>query len=422
MKKKAIIIILVSILLILTIAMLILKYKDEKEKQEIRRKIEQDNKIINEIKSYYHEYSLTTKKTKLYKKDNENFVLNGEINKNIPLLVVNDKFTVDTKYFYIPNLDSYIYYKDLSEGTKIEKDDRYKNYIYFNNNIITKDITKFYDKDDNYLYTLNKSFDFKVLVKDIDRYGIVFNDELLYIKSEDVENIYDIDNNQTNKSKIKTLTYHFIYNPEYTTCDQAICYTLDQFEANLKYLKENNGFTLTLDELEMYLDGKINIPEKSIVLTIDDGTIIDTPGVIGLLEKYDMTATIFLITSWVDIEDFKSPNLKLESHSDNMHNQYECAGYGSQGGGILCLPEEKVLEDLKTSQEKLGGSKYFAYPFFDFSDRAISLLKKAGFHMAFIGQYTTDGYSYPNKTNKYKVPRKTIFSTTTMNDFISYLN
>ena len=88
---------------------------------------------------------------------------------------------------------------------------------------------------------------------------------------------------------------------------------------------------------------------------------------------------------------------------------------------MCCKDEDKVLEDLKISQDKLGGSTYFAYPFFDFNDRAISLLKKAGFKLAFIGQYNTDGYSYPNKTDKYKIPRKTIFSTTTMEEFIGYL-
>lgn len=422
MKKRVILIVLFLILLSFILTMVILKYNDEKASQERQRKIDENNKIINEIKSHYHEFSITTKETKLYKKEQDRFKENGSINKNIPVVLEeNDNITVDTKYFYIADLDSYIYYQDVAEGSKLDKNDRYKNYIYFNNNITTKAITKFYDKDGNYLYTLNKSFDFKVLVKDNDKYGIVFNDELLYIKSEDVEKIYEANNNQSNKNKVKTLTYHFIYSPEYTKCDQSICFKLSQFEEHLKYLKENNGFALTLEELELYIDGKINIPEKSIVLTIDDGTIINPQGVIELLEKYDIYATIFLITAWADPNNFKSTHLALESHTHNMHNQYECAGYGSQGGGILCLSEEKVLEDLKKSQELVGGSKYFAYPFFDFNDRAISLLKKAGFHMAFIGQSTTDGNSYPNVTDKFKVPRKTIFSDTTMDEFISYL-
>ena len=81
---------------------------------------------------------------------------------------------------------------------------------------------------------------------------------------------------------------------------------------------------------------------------------------------------------------------------------------------------KKILEYLKTSQEKLGGSTAFAYPFFDFNDRAIKLLKESGFTLAFIGQYDTDGYSNP-KTDKMKLRRKTIFSTDSINTFINYL-
>ena len=93
-----------------------------------------------------------------------------------------------------------------------------------------------------------------------------------------------------------------------------------------------------------------------------------------------------------------------------------------QGGGILCLPEEQVLNDLKTSQDILGGSTYFAYPFFDVNDRAIKLLKEAGFKLAFIGQYDTEGYSYKDRTDHYKLRRMSIFNDTDLDEFISYLN
>ena len=41
--------------------------------------------------------------------------------------------------------------------------------------------------------------------------------------------------------------------------------------------------------------------------------------------------------------------------------------------------------------------------------------------MAFIGIYDTDGYSYPNKTNIYMLRRQAIFTSTTMEEFVSYL-
>lgn len=395
------------------------KYNENKKEQE---ELQRQNKILEDIKSHYNEFVITNKETKLYKKEKNKYIESGKINKNIYLtLKLEEEISLDIKYFYIPDFDLYIYYEDVDHSEQYIKEDRYMNYIYFNNNITTKNITSFYDEEDNYLYTINKSFDFKVLIKDENKYGVVFNNELLYIKSEDVEKIYENVNTELkNKSKIKTLTYHFLYDPEIDTCYDSICQSLDQFESHLKYLKDNNYFTLRLNELELYLDGKLQIPQKSIVLTIDDGTIFNRDA-IGILEEYDLNATLFAITGWVDPNTFISENLDLESHTDKMHNQYECPGYGSQGGGILCLPEDVVLKDLKTSQEKLGGSKYFAYPFFDFNDRAISLLKQAGFNMAFIGQYDSDGDSYPNITDKYKVRRKTIFITTTMEEFISYL-
>lgn len=416
MKKKTIFII-SGIFFVLTLAVSIILITDYNKKQ-----LEEERKVLVEnIKYHYNEYVKTNKETDLYKKENEEYVKSGKINKNIKISLDDIDITFDTQYFYIKDLELYIKYEDVDKIDEYIKSDRFKNYIYFNKNITTKSTTNFYDIEDNYLYTLNESFDFKVLVMDEDRYGIVFNDELLFVKNEDVNKVYDSNNTDLkNKSRIRTLTYHFLYDPATYDCNQIICHTLTQFESHLNYIKENNYFSLTLDELELYLDGKIQIPEKSIVLTIDDGTILDD-GALRLLEKYDVVATLFLITGWVSPDRFDSTHLNIESHTHNMHNQYECPGYGSQGGGILCLDEEYVLNDLKTSQDNLGGSKYFAYPFYDFNDRAINLLQKAGFKLAFIGQYDTDGYSYPNKTNKYLVRRKAIFSDTTLEDFVSYL-
>lgn len=415
MKKKTIFIISALIIILLIVSsILIINYNK-------KQLIEERKELVETIKSHYNLYVKTNKATDLYKKENDNYVKFGKIGKDVKIELNEIDITFDTEYFNIKDLDLYIKYDDVEKIDELIKSNRFKKYIYFNENITTKSNTNFYDAEGNYLYTINNSFDFSVLVKDEDRYGIVFNDELLFIKSDDVDEIYDSNNTDLkNKSKIRTLTYHFLYDPETYDCNQIICHSLTQFESHLKYIKENNYFTLTLDELELYLDGKIQIPEKSIVLTIDDGTILDD-GALKLLEEYDAIATLFLITGWVGTDRFNSTHLNIESHTHNMHNQYECPGYGSQGGGILCLDEEYVLADLKKSQEDLGGSKYFAYPFYDFNDRAIKLLQKAGFKLAFIGQYDSDGYSYPNKTNKYLVRRKAIFSDTTMEDFVSYL-
>jgi len=418
MKKKIFIIVISIILFISLLFIGVVIIKDNKEK---KLKYEQEL-LLDEINSHYNKYVIVNKDTKLYVNNNNEFIESGNIYKDTKVILKDTNIDINTKYFLIDGIDMYISYEDVDKIEEYKIDKTYLNYIYFNKNITTKDLTNFYDYDNNLRYKINNSFDFKILVMDSNRYGVIYNDELLYVNEEDVDKIYDNHNtDEVSKNKIRTLTYHFIYDPEITYCNQSICQTFEQFESHLKYIKENNYFSLRMIDLELYMDGKIRIPEKSIVMTIDDATIFDL-GAIDLLEEYQVNATIFVITGLKDDFSYlESEYLDSESHTENMHNQYECAGYGNQGGGILCLDEEYVLSDLKKSQDKLKGSYYFAYPFFDFNDRAISLLKQAGFKMAFIGQYDTDGYSYPGVTDKFKLRRKTIFSDTTMNEFIEYL-
>ena len=419
MKKKLLIIVPIIIIIIgVIVGITTINEKNKEEKERLEKET-----LLKNITSNYNEYVITIKETKMYNELDGEYIEVGTIGKDVELILEpEEKLTIDTKYFAINGLSkTYVYYEDVKPIDEIHIDYNYKFYIPFNKIIETKKGVNFYDYDGNLVYYLDGLFGAEVIVMDDNRYGVEYGNRLLYINKEDVINISDSTKTAANKNKIRTLTYHFIYNPETTTCLESICQSFEQFESHLKYLNENNYFSLTMEDLELYMDGKINIPEKSIVMTIDDATIFDL-GAIDLLEKYEVNATLFVITGiGDDFSYLESEYLHLESHTENMHNQYECAGYGNQGGGILCLPEDHVLNDLKTSQDKLGGSKYFAYPFFDFNDRAITLLKKAGFNMAFIGQYDTDGYSYPNSTDKFKLRRKTIFNSTSMSEFIDYL-
>ena len=382
----------------------------QKDKQEKARLLH-----IQEVKDHFSEYSITNKEAIIYKLEKDKFIESGKISKDIKLILSDIK----DDYYSIKDLDLYINYKDIDSTEEFVYSDRYKYYIPFNSNIKTKETTNFYDTDNNLVYSINNSYDFKVLIKDTDRYGIVFNNQLLYVNKEDVDNLYSNTNtNLTNKKSIRVITYHHFYDPKSESCNQSICLSTTKLEEQFKYLRDNNYFTLTLPELELYMDGKIRIPEKSTVLTMDDGTIVNQKA-IKLLDQYKINATMFIITSWIPADSYVSDYLDLESHTHNMHNQYQCPGYGLQGGGILCLSEDKIKADLKASQDALGGSKYFAYPFFDWNERAIRILKEMGFHMAFVGAAGNDGVSTPLVTNKFQMRRKTMFSDVSLNEFIN---
>lgn len=402
--------------IILLIGLYILTNSFNKEYTIENDKIKQAN-IIKEINSSYNKYVKTNKEAKLYTLDNNKYEEIGTISADVEL-ELNEKKD-DNEYFSIKGMDYYINYKNVQKINKISESSNtnYKKYIPFNENIITNSPTKFY-KDGKVKYTINKSIEAKIIIKDTDKYYIEYNNELLYVTKDNVKEIKKSKNSSDMpRTNIRTLTYHTIYNTKTERCtNTVICHPIEQFREHMKYLSENNYLTLTMNELELYLDGKIQVPKKSIVITLDDGKY--ATNAIKIVEKYKVYATYFIITGRYDVPP-KSEYMKFESHTDNLHNNYKCSG-GNQGGELLCASEDKILKDLKTSQEKLGGSFAIAYPFFDFNERAIKLLRQAGFRLAFIGQYDTNGYSTP-KTDRMKLRRKTIFSSDPLSTFVSYL-
>jgi len=101
-----------------------------------------------------------------------------------------------------------------------------------------------------------------------------------------------------------------------------------------------------------------------------------------------------------------------------MHKAGDCP-YG-QGGGIQCLSEEYIQNDLKKSREKLNNTTYFCYPFYEYNNYSISQLKKAGFTMAFAGYYANRQLKASPGIDKYQIPRYVISNTTTVNQ-IKYM-
>ena len=78
----------------------------------------------------------------------------------------------------------------------------------------------------------------------------------------------------------------------------------------------------------------------------------------------------------------------------------------------------KILEDLKKSRESLNNTPYYCFPFYEYNNRAVELVEKAGFRMAFIGGSKK---VYPGD-NLYKIHRYELDNTTTIQEFSDMIN
>ena len=375
--------------------------------------------IVKKITSHYNEYVKTNDEVKIYDKNSNEI---GLIGKGVELGLDEIEINSGTKYFKIKDFDDeyYVKYQDVDKIDALTLySSRYKSYILFNENIVTNDKTSFYDENNNLVYTFNKSFDLPIIIKDDNRYGIEFNNRLLYVKKDDIKETKENNNTELkNSTGVPVLNYHFAYEDDDNTCNQVICHSASQLKEHFSYIKDNNFFTPTMKELEMYIDKKLQLPQKSVVITFDDGWKADVAR--KYVDEYEINATLFLITSWYNKEQFESEYFEVHSHGDNIHNGGLCSG--GQGGEIKCMDHDKLLTDLKTSREKLDGSTVFCYPFYEYNDYSIKVLKEAGFTMAFAGEYAGGKIKVTPGIDKFRLPRWIIVNYTTKKQFISYVN
>ncbi len=394
-------------------------YNDMKEREEAslnvsntRKSLIKDEDVLIKIKSNYGSAVKTTKDTKLYINDNGKYKDVGNINKdNILELESIDNINLDNKYFKLLANDYYVSYKDV-EPTDESINKRYLNYIEFPIEVTTKESAVYYDENFNEVFTINIPVTSKVIVNLDDYYGISLLSRLVYVKKEDVSNTVEGDSSEEIAESIPAILYHFIYLEGDTSCNNIICHSEEQIDSHFKFLADNNVFTLNTSEVLSFIKGEINFPKKSILITIDDGARAEN--FIPFLEEYQLNATLFLVSSWYPVSKFESSYLEIASHTHNMHTTGVCPT--GQGGGINCLPESEILNDLKLSRETLNNTKAFCFPFYEYSDYSINLVKEAGFEMAFIGGST----KIKKGIDPYKIPRYPILSSFCV-DYISNL-
>ena len=176
-----------------------------------------------------------------------------------------------------------------------------------------------------------------------------------------------------------------------------------------------------MEEFKKWMYGEIELPARSVLITIDDGAMgtgtHNGNKLIPLLEKYQEHATLFLITGWWPIENYSSPYLDIESHTYDMHEGNYCEGQ-PRGSKLLCSSYEQVLEDLTKSTEITGSKNAFCFPMYVYNNTTLQVLKDLEFKLGFVG----GDYKASRNNNIYQIPRYHIYLETTLDQFVNMIS
>ncbi|EPG7577315.1 polysaccharide deacetylase family protein [Providencia rettgeri] len=219
---------------------------------------------------------------------------------------------------------------------------------------------------------------------------IRIGDRLGYVRLDDV----------TLDKGIPILTYHHILKDSENKHfrDTSTTTSVEAFREQMNYLKQEGYQTLSLADVEDYLNKSANLPGKAVVLTFDDGLKSVYRYALPILRHNRQQATLFIISSRIktqpqkwsaDTLQFMSKQeikdsrdvFNIQSHTHFLHR------LDNHNSPILfSRKEHTIMLDFKRSMKILSRfepkQRYLAYPFGGYNVSAMEAGREAGLHLA----------------------------------------
>lgn len=206
------------------------------------------------------------------------------------------------------------------------------------------------------------------------------------------------------KISVPILMYHSILNHPPDRCEFML--PTEIFQSDMNYLKEHGYTTVFVADLIAYVNEGIPLPEKPIVISLDDGYLNNLAYVLPILEATDTKAIISIVGSftehfsenpnpnlnygyltWTDIKTLHaSHRIEIGNHSYSLHRDQQIGTMKLRNESVEAY-QERLMKDIRRLQEDLEEKtgivpRVFAYPFGHISREALPVLKKLGFQAA----------------------------------------
>lgn len=203
------------------------------------------------------------------------------------------------------------------------------------------------------------------------------------------------------------LMYHSILKNPQRAGDYVVC--PDVFKEDLQYLKKHGYESIVVQDLINYVYYGVQLPEKPVMITLDDGYYNNLTYVLPILEKLDMKAVISVVGSYSEkYSDSRDPNpnyaylsfedintmrssgrIEIQNHSYDMHSVESRRGTMKKSGESEAQYREVFCSDAIRAQQLLKENcgfepTAFTYPFGYVSKESEDYLKDMGFLCSMI--------------------------------------
>lgn len=219
---------------------------------------------------------------------------------------------------------------------------------------------------------------------------------------------------------IPVLCYHRF---QHKKSPDKITVSEETFNRQMAYLK-NNGYTpITIRQFSDFIYSRRRPPQKSILITIDDGLKSVKTIAYPILKKYGFPAVLFVNTetiqtkqnpptlNWDDLRELRDSGIfEIESHSASHKDMTK-------------FNSEQLQREVSDSRQKIKSmlgitTDYLAYPFGLFNRAVIDSLQQNGYRAAFtVIRGGNPYFAYP-----YAINRSMVYNSDRIEDFVKMLD
>jgi peptidoglycan/xylan/chitin deacetylase (PgdA/CDA1 family) len=199
------------------------------------------------------------------------------------------------------------------------------------------------------------------------------------------------------------------------------------FEEQMRYL-ENQGYrVINLKEFVEFVSLKRQLPQRSVLLTFDDGYRSFLQYAVPVLKELGFTATLFIYTdyvgagsnafTWADLKKLQQDGFDVQAHSKSHGDMVR--GASEPAKEYEKRLEAELAQPRALFQKNLGfAPEILAYPYGRQDDAIVRRAKDRGYTAAF----TVRRQASPSFVDPYRIHRSQIYPEMSMDDFIKNLD
>ena len=223
--------------------------------------------------------------------------------------------------------------------------------------------------------------------------------------------------------KVPILMYHYISEPpqDADKYRKDLSITPADFRTQMAYLAANGYETVDLYDLTLAITAKKDLPEKPVIITLDDGYRDNYENAFPILQENGQKATFFIVTEFIDngysdymtwemAEEMAAAGMRIEPHSKTHAD-------------LTGREHDYLIYEILGSQETIAAHigytpRYFCYPGGRYDDATIEVVSE----LNFWGAVTTEGGQWHGFDNRFEWPRMRMRHTTALPEFADFVN